>query len=617
MDSVWKSERGKENIVIEYWNNVSIWFFVEVMYKMSSSKYHSNPNHPDQPKTGKRVDDRKRTLKIKFMDKSFSHILDPNKRQLLQEKLRFELNLINKDVLNIDRTLGLYAEYDNDRPLKITSETIRMTLIFQEGVAIMKELDRIHKEFERYPIPHHNIKKLSVGLLLKNPSDVRKAIKEIKKIRRFSKNLSEEFVSASRLSDDITIMSKLLLLEPSQAFAQAPVAPSGAAAASRPPPPSGVAATREPGAAAAREPSSGAAAAASRVAEARAKSSDSNIQTVLNALWFAAKHIYNPKNFVRNVVGFTVFTCALWGASAYHGSNSNTGHALGVLARTAEHASILYTGPANYVIDVAKSSAATAIETRFCNQHVSNGLKAVFASALWAEEIKQAPRDLWSSFQIGFGGSELPMDELYLLPSPQNSGFLPAPSQKHVGNLRGKPSAAVETSSSEKSMQLDIPPLRFINPSGNWVDYVNYMLPQEEQFFGACVAQAKDEVSLTRQSSQVSEEARSSAFHAGASVRSLLVSVANSARLGGEHAESAVVVATTVGETLARFSDMFIAILEMVTDIIPEIASTFAGGGSRQNKITRKYKNVISRGTKRTHRRTQHTNWRTTRKLLV
>ena len=40
-------------------------------------------------------------------------------------------------------------------------------------------------------------------------------------------------------------------------------------------------------------------------------------------------------------------------------------------------------------------------------------------------------------------------------------------------------------------------------------------------------------------------------------------------------------------------------------------------GGSRQNKITRKYKNVISRRTKRTHRRTQHKNWRTTRKSLV
>lgn len=45
--------------------------------------------------------------------------------------------------------------------------------------------------------------------------------------------------------------------------------------------------------------------------------------------------------------------------------------------------------------------------------------------------------------------------------------------------------------------------------------------------------------------------------------------------------------------------------------------SDFEGGGSRRNKITRKYKNVISRWTKRTHRRTKYKNQRTTRKLLA
>jgi hypothetical protein len=571
---------------------------------------HSNPNHPDQPKTGKRdKNDRKRTLKIKFMNKSFSHILDPKKRELLQA----ELELITKNDLNIDRTLVLYAEYDNDRPLKITSETIRMTLIFQEGVAIMKELDRIYKETRRYPIPHHNIKKLSVGLLLKNPSDVRKAIKDIKKIRQFSKNLSDDFVSASRLSDDITIMSKLLLLEPSQAFAQAPVAPSGAAAASRPPPSSGAATASRPppppsGVAASREPSSGAAAA--RVAEARAKSSDSKIQTVLNALWFAAKHIYNPKNFVRNVVGLTVFTCALWGVSAYHGNTTLTGRAFGALARTAEHASIVYTGPANYVLDVATSGAATVIEDKLCNPYLKAGFQSAFTAALWADRIQQLSGDAGRSMQLGFSGFEYPSQELSL-PTPQTNRPDEGASVAPHGFLRG-PAPEIPMSSS-----MPTPELEFTKPS--WVGFLLDRFPQEGRLLGACVAQGRTDAenAVAPKHDMLVEEARSTAFHAGASVGTLLKSVAESARSVGEDAERAVDGAKTIAETLARFSDMFIAILEMVTDIIPEIASTFAGGGSRQNKITRKYKNVISRGTKRTHRRTQYKNWRTTRKLLV
>jgi hypothetical protein len=572
------------------------------MYKMS------DPVGNGHPKTGRRVNGRKRTIKIyKPMNQHFTHEKNPEKRAVLIKALEES----RQNPMQIGRTLELYyAVYDNEQPMEITRTTIDNTLILQKGVAILKELKK-----SRHPVPQVYIRYLTEGLMTQNYSMVNRTINRIEMSkRRFSKH----FISASELSKDINNI--VALFEPRAAATREPRVASGEPRAASREPPSGAvasgatAASGEPRAAA-REPPSGVAAAAARVAEARAKSSDSNIQTVLNALWFAAKHIYNPKALVRNVVGLTVFTCALWGASAYHGNTTLTGRAFGALARTAEHASIVYTGPANYVLDVATSKAATVIEDKLCNPYLKAGFQSAFTAALWADRIQQLSGEAGRSMQLGFSGFEYPSQEFYL-PTPQTNRPDEGASVVSHGFLRGPAPASVIPAAKMSSSMLTHE-LEFTKPS--WVGFLLDRFPQEGQILGACVAQGRTDAenAVAPKHDMLVEEARSTAFRTGASVKDLLESLAKNARSVGEDAESAITITTTVAETLARIGDFAIALLEMVADIIPEIASTFAGGGSRQNKITRKYKNVISRGTKRTHRRTQYTNWRTTRKLLV
>jgi len=630
-----------------------------VMYKMPGYDPHSDPNHPDQPKRrGKRG--RRRTMKWikKPINQFFDHVEDAGTKEDYLAKLAF----IRGNPINIDRTLDLYhAVYDNERPMVITAESIRTALLFQEGIAILNELNkRRHQGSQVY------IRYLTEGLMMQDRDMV---IRTIGNIKRTRKRFSANFNAASGLSNDI---NNILALLETSGTASAPPAPppaAGAASGAAPPPPAAGAASGAapaPQASAPMPPAPSRLGAASmppaplgtastddglriaeaKVAEARAKTPASKMQIVLNAVGSAAKYIYSPKAIIRNIGIYLILVSLLYGMSQYHG-NTNTGHALGVLAKTAEHASILYTAPANYVMDVATSNAKTAIETRLCNPHLSNGLKIAFTTALFIEDLKHTPGHLLSSFQTGVAGSEVPRQGFDLPPAQTTSGFeegqsLSQPQGNPIAvanqprNLRGKTSAApvkssakqsVGMSSSSEQMQLDHQPrddtLNFVYPSSNWVHYLEHMLPQEDAFMGACVAQASSQAHIayaSRPSGHVSEEARLAAFHAGASVKTLLKDIAKSANSVGEDAETGLTVGLTVArttlETVARFGEMFFAILEELVSIIPEIA--FAGGGSRRNKITRKYKkNVISRGTKRTHRRTQYKNQRTTRKLLA